>query len=196
MTYRVSVVDIRIVNSHGEASLAAWRAASHRVWVSGSRRTLVADAGMNQGQIVARILALANGAGELIDIDLLCHGVGMMSMQGTPLGYVAQLGNGLAVTNVRDWRPLQGAVRKIRILSCGESNPIIGSSPADASREELCFQLAEATSALIVSSPETVYFAVAPEPATWDAGAGIDALGWSRGPVYSYSSARVRALAR
>ena len=190
MSYHVAVVDIRITNQLGVAGLAAWRAARDRVWVSGSHTTLVVDDGATQAHIVNSILGLAAARGAAtLRLDLLCHGAMAVDPgTGAVLGYVAKLGQGLAVSNVRDWAPLSGKLSKIRLFSCGELEHTLaesGAAPPDGSREELCYQIATTTRVPVVSSPNSVVFAMSPTPLPEAGGAGIDAEGWDS-PVYRY----------
>jgi hypothetical protein len=195
MTYRVAVLDIRIADAHGPAALAAWRSAAQSVWVSGSQRTLVVDENEPQSRIVAWLRDRALIARERINIDLLCHG-SQASDARRPMAFLAKLGEGLAVTNVRSWHPLLSLVNKIRLFSCGELNRLIGHAPDELSRSELCFQLAFHTGAPVISSPHSVVFALAMQPEPGTASAGVDALGWPKSPVYRYTPDRRQVAIR
>lgn len=198
-TLRIGVVDIRLPGpSHGEESTAAWRRARERVWITGCHATLVTDTGESLGTIVSRIsstIARSRRAHARVNIDLLAHGqLRRYGADGLGRAFSLQLGDGLAISNAGQFRPLSGQINKLRLFACGEHHPFLrDATPGDMDRAHLAWALADALQCRVVSSASSVIYSINASPSP-DSSIGADGYEEGGGAVYHYLPNRQREM--
>jgi hypothetical protein len=198
-TLRIGVVDIRLPGpSHGEESTAAWRRARGRVWIVGCHATLVTDAGESLGTIVSRIgatIARSRRAHARVNIDLLAHGqLRRYGADASGRAFSLQLGDGLAISNAGNFRPLSGQINKLRLFACGEHHPLLrDATPGDMDRAHLAWALADALQCRVVSSASSVVYSINASPSP-DPSIRADGFEEGAAAVYHYLPNRQREM--